>query len=72
VMPYAVQNFADRLVITVRSGTTPAPLALQADGTLRGSGSIDVNGRVVTGTDANGVTFAPRTAHCAITQLTPQ
>ena len=72
VMPYAVQNFADRLVITVRSGSAPASLGLQADGTLRGSGSIDVTGRVVTGTNANGATFAPRTARCAITQLTPQ
>jgi hypothetical protein len=72
VMPYAVQNFADRLVITVRGGSAPASLGLQADGTLRGSGSIDVTGRVVTGTNANGVTFAPRTARCAITQLTPQ
>jgi len=72
VMPYAVQNFADRLVITVRSGTTPAPLALQADGTLRGSGSIDVNGRVLSGTDANGVTFTPRTTRCAVGVVTPQ
>jgi hypothetical protein len=31
-----------------------------------------VSGRVATGTDATGVTYAPRTAQCNVGVLTPQ
>ena len=67
--PYAVENTADRIIVTVRNGDAPLTLTLQPDGTLTGSGAVDVAGRVVTGTDANGATYAPRSARCAVGSL---
>ncbi len=69
--PYTVTNSADRLTITVKNGASPFTLTLQPDGTLAGSGAAEVAGRVVTGVDANGATFAPRTARCGIESLAP-
>ncbi len=66
---YAVENLADRLVVTVRNGTVPLTLTLQPDGTLNGSGTVEVAGRVVTGTNAAGVTFAPRNVRCPVGPL---
>jgi hypothetical protein len=68
--PYTVQNAATQLVITVNNDSTPFTLVLQSNGTLSGSGSMDVVGRVATG--GAGVTFAPRNARCAIGTLTPK
>jgi hypothetical protein len=72
VRPYTVQNLTDRLVITVRNGNVPVPLSLRPDGVLAGSGSIDVVGRVVTGTNADSVTYAPRSARCNVDALSPK
>jgi hypothetical protein len=69
--PYTVANAADKLTVTVKNGASPFTLTLQPDGTLAGAGAIEVTGRVVTGTDANGATFAPRTARCGIESLSP-
>jgi hypothetical protein len=72
VMPYTEQNLPDRLVVTVRGGGAPATVVRQPNGTLAGSGNIDVTGRVVTGATDSGVTFAPRTARCTIGTLAAQ
>ena len=64
IRPYATENFADRFVVTVRNGTVPFALTVSPDGTLNGSGSVEVTGGVVSGTDAGGVTFAPKAARC--------
>jgi hypothetical protein len=69
--PYSVQNLADRIVVTVNNGNVPFPLALRPDGTLIGSGIVEVAGRVVTGTNATGATYAPRTARCNVNALSP-
>ena len=69
--PYVVTNTADKLTITVKNAASPFTLTPQPDGTLTGAGTVDVAGRVVTGTDANGATFAPRTARCGIDSLVP-
>jgi hypothetical protein len=70
--PYTVENFADRLVVTVRNGNVPLPLTLRPDGTLSGSGGVNVAGRVVTGTNDQSATFAARNTHCAVGLLAPQ
>jgi len=67
--PYAVAITADGIIVILRNGSAPLTLTLQPDGTLRGSGAVDVAGRVVTGTDANGATYAPRSARCAVGSL---
>ena len=55
--------------VVAGSGGVAVPLSLQADGTLAGSGIMEVNGRVVTGTDAKGATFASRAARCNVGSL---
>lgn len=42
--PYAVENTADRIIVTIRNGSAPLTLTLQPDGTLTGSGAVDVAG----------------------------
>ena len=68
--PYGVQNLADRVVITVRNGNVPLALTLGADGTLAGSGMVDVAGRLVTGMNGSNVTFTPHQERCTLGTLT--
>jgi hypothetical protein len=60
-------------VIRVQNGTAPITLTLRPDGTMTGSGSVAVSGRVITGTDANGaLAYQNKTDTCALTTLTAQ
>jgi len=63
---YSVENLADRVVVTVRNGSVPLTLMLQPNGTLSGSGIVEVAGRLVTGTNGTGATFTPRTTRCEV------
>jgi hypothetical protein len=66
---YTVENGSNQILITVKNGTSPVTMALQANGTLAGSGNIDVAGREVTGANDNAVTFAQRNARCGVGTL---
>ena len=66
---YTVENTVNQVLVTVKNGATPFTVALQPDGTLAGSGTVDVAGRVVTGSNANGIAYAPRNARCALGTL---
>ena len=68
--PYEVQNAVDRVVVIVRNGGVPLTLTLRPDGALVGSGTVDVAGRLVTGTTDTAVTFAPHTERCTVSTLT--
>jgi len=72
LQPYTVENLADRLVVTVKNGATPVPLAVQPDGTLAGTSAVDVTGRVVTGATDTAVTYAQRSARCSAASLAPK
>jgi len=67
---YIVENAATQIMITVKNGSSPFTVALQPNGALSGSGSADVAGRVVTGSSADALTYAPRNARCTIGILT--
>jgi hypothetical protein len=69
--PYDVQNLADRVVVTVRNGNAAASFTLRPDGTLAGSGSVEVAGRLVSGFNdtAGEPTFTPHTERCAVGAL---
>jgi len=69
---YTVENAANQLLVNVKNGTAPFTLALQPNGTLAGSGSATIAGRVVTGATQNTLTYAPKTASCPISTLAPQ
>jgi hypothetical protein len=68
--PYVVENNAGRITIQVKNPSGPFSLALQADGTLNGSGSVDVAGRVLTGTRGDQMTYAPVSGHCTLGAMT--
>ena len=69
--PYDVQNLVDRLIVTVRNGSTSASFTLRPDGMLAGSGSVEVAGRLLTGfnDNAGAPTFTPHPERCAVSTL---
>jgi hypothetical protein len=67
--PYVLQDAGGQISVKVQNGATPFLLSLQPNGTLVGSGSIDVAGRVVTGSTQNALTYASRNARCTIGTL---
>jgi hypothetical protein len=70
--PYVVHDANGQISIRIQNGATSFMLSLQPNGSLVGSGAIDVAGRVVTGSTENALTYVPRSAHCSIGTLTPQ
>jgi hypothetical protein len=70
--PYTVEPGGANVTITVKNDPSPFTLSLQPDGSLAGAGSVDVVGRVVTGSTANGIGFAPRSARCNVGVLMPK
>jgi hypothetical protein len=68
-VPYVVSNGASGVAVVVKNGGSPMTLTQQPDGALAGNGSIDVHGRLVTGSGANGITFRPVAATCAVGTL---
>ena len=55
--------------MTINNGGTALSLTLREEGTLEGSGSVDVSGRVVAGVNENGPVFVPKSARCAVGKL---
>jgi hypothetical protein len=70
---YTVQARGGRAVITVQNGRNPFTVTLGAEGVLSGSGTVRVDGRVVTGSGPDGkLTYAPRSEECAVDALPPR
>ncbi len=67
---YNVTNDATALRITLNKPGGPLTLAMQPNGTLTGPATTDVEGRVVSGSTNDGITFAPRHAQCPVGTLT--
>ena len=70
--PYTVQNMGGQIVITLQNGGVNVPMTLQPDGSLSGSGTVDVAGRIMTGMTSAGPAFAQMNARCAMATLRPQ
>ncbi len=70
--PYVVQDASGQISVRIQNGATPFALSLQPNGTLAGSGTVDIAGRVVTGSTENAFTYAARNARCPIGTLTPR
>ena len=68
--PYTVENAAGHITVHVQNETGPVSLALQPDGTLSGSGTVDVAGKVMTGTRGDQMTYAPVSGRCAVGTIT--
>lgn len=68
--PYGVENAGGHITIRVKNDAGPFPLAFQPDGTLSGSGNVEVAGNVMTGTRGDQMTYAPVSGRCALGTLT--
>ncbi len=67
---YQVTNTTGGVAITVKNGTSPFTLVVQANGSIAGSGTVTVNGRLMTGMNGDTPTFSPTSASCALGALT--
>jgi hypothetical protein len=68
---YAVRAEGGALVARFQNATGPLALTVETDGTLAGSGSVQVDGRLISGEGADGrPLYAPVSARCAIGTLT--
>jgi hypothetical protein len=68
---YNVTNDATALRITLNKAGGPLTLTLQPSGILTGPGTTNVEGRVVSGSTDNAITFAPRHTQCPVGALSP-
>jgi len=69
---YTVQPSGNVAVIRVANGATPLDLTYSSDGKISGTGTVKVDGRVMTGTNGSGgLTYAPRSASCPLASLNP-
>ena len=66
---YTVVPEGGQLVVKFQNSTGPLSLVLQPNGTLAGSGNIEVAGRRAIQGDNGGVDYLPRTARCALGTL---
>lgn len=72
-LPYSIQRSGAKTMLVIENKPNPLSLQVMSDGSINGSGTVQVNGRIVTGTtdDVNNpFTFAPRVANCPIGRLT--
>ena len=69
---YSVQDNNGQVLLKIENGAAPIALNLQANGTLVGSGIVNVAGRLVTGSTDTALTFAARNARCGVGTLTLQ
>jgi hypothetical protein len=69
---YSVRDSGGQFTVKVQNGGVPFELALQPNGALVGSGTVNVSGRVVTGSSGDEITYAPRNASCTVGTLNAQ
>jgi hypothetical protein len=68
---YAVVPEGSQLVVKFQHSGGPLSLVLQPNGTLTGSGSVDVNGRKIYRSQNGEIAYAPQNAQCTLGTLTP-
>ncbi len=67
--PYSVSFQAGAAVVTVNNGSNPFKLVVQADGTLKGSGTATINGKIMTALSGADPVFTPTSASCPLNSL---
>ena len=63
---YEVLQEGGQLIVKFQNSTGPLSLVLQPNGTLAGSGSVDVAGRSAIQGANGGIDYRPRNARCAV------
>lgn len=69
---YSVERVADQILVKIPDKTNPVTLQLKPDGSLAGSGTVQVNGRVIVGTTEdpkNPFVYRPNVGRCAMGNL---
>ncbi len=67
---YDVSNSAGAVTIAVKNGSAPFSLTLQSNGSLSGTGTATVNGKLMTGLDGDSnPVLTPTSANCAVGNL---
>jgi hypothetical protein len=67
--PYSVQASGGQILVSIQNGGALVPFTVQPNGSLTGSGAVDVAGRVFTGMTSSGPAFAPKNARCSVGAL---
>jgi len=73
-LEYSVQRTSNNAVLVTKENGKPISFQLMPDGSIVGEGTVQVNGRVITGTTDdinNPFTFAPHVARCEVGRLVP-
>jgi hypothetical protein len=68
---YAVEPQGGQLVVKFQHSAGPLSLVLQPNGTLTGSGSVEVNGRKIYRSPSGDISYTPQNARCTLGTLTP-
>jgi hypothetical protein len=71
-MPYDVENSSTQLRVKINNPAGPFMLLLRPDGNFEGSGTVNLAGRVITGSRGDEIVYAPRNASCALGTLAPK
>ena len=72
-LPYSIQRSGGKTSLVIEAKPNPISLQVMPDESINGSGNVQVNGRIITGTTddiSNPFTFAPHVASCAMGRLT--
>jgi hypothetical protein len=71
-LEYSIQRTSNQVLLKIQDKTDPITLQLKPDGSLLGTGTVQVNGRTIVGTTDdpnNPFTYAPKVARCAVGSL---
>jgi hypothetical protein len=71
-LEYSIRRAGNKTTLLIKDNANPISLQLMADGSVVGEGTVQVNGRVITGTTEdinNPFVFAPRVASCTVGRL---
>ena len=71
-MPYDVENGDGPLKLKMKNPAGPFVVLLRADGKIEGSGTVNLAGRVVTGSRGDEILYAPRNTSCPLGTLAPK
>jgi hypothetical protein len=71
-MPYNLENTANGIQVGLKNPTGPFTLSLRPDGNFDGSGTVNLAGRVITGSRGDDIVYAPRNASCPVGTLAPK
>lgn len=71
-LEYSIQHAGNKTTLVVKDDSNPTSLQLMPDGSITGEGTVQVNGRIITGTTEdlnNPFVFAPHVAGCPVGRL---